>query len=316
MIERKRFSYDSVAQGIEVAGYLWLPEEYPKALLVIAHGMTESMVRYDDFAQTMAEKGLLVAGKDHLGHGETAPSQEDLGYFGRVSYENKQNADLQKLINIVSEQYPHVPLFVMGHSMGSFLVREYITEHGDDIAGAILSGPGDMNRFTVSCARILVDMMSLFKGQKFRSKFIQKLMFGAFNSRIKQPRTSFDWLTRDEAVVDEYLKHKENGFIFTLNGFTHLLINIARVSQPSAFSDTPADLPILLVGGAEDPVGDWGKALPSLAEKYCKAGVRDVEMRLYPEDRHEVVNELNKAEVDAEIFAWIEAHLPEGTTHE
>lgn len=310
MVLQKHFSYASVVKDIDVAGYLWEPEEQtPRALLVISHGMTESMVRYDDFANYMANRGVLVAGKDHLGHGRTARSADELGYFGPIEYNNVQNADFHKLVNLVRAMHPGVPLFVMGHSMGSFLVREYITEHGEELSGAVLSGPGDMNRFTVSMGRALVDMMSLFKGKMYRSNLVQNIMFGKFNSHIPHHRTQFDWLTRDDAVVDEYLKHKENGFVFTLNGFAHMLLNVARVSQPQAFSEVPSTLPLLLVGGGQDPVGDWGKALPSLGAKYRKGGVEDVTVKLYKDDRHEVISELDKDVVDADILAWMESHL-------
>lgn len=310
MIAQKHFSYDSVVHGVEVAGYLWEPETAePKALLIIAHGMTESMARYDDFAQYMATRGILVAGKDHLGHGRTVENEEQFGYFGPVEYDNSQNADFQKLVDRMRERYPRTPLFVMGHSMGSFLMREYITKQGENIDGVILSGPGDINRVVVSFGRMLVDLMSLFRGQRYRSPLVNKIMFGAFDSRIHPLRTPFDWLTRDTEVVDEYLRHKENGFVFTLNGFTHFLLNIARVSQPAAFKATPKSLPILLVGGGEDPVGDWGKALPNLAKKYRAAGVRDVQMNLYKDDRHEVINELDKAQVDDDIYTWMCEHI-------
>lgn len=312
MITQKHFTYDSVVHGVEVAGYLWEPEtDTPQALLIIAHGMTESMARYDDFAKNMAQRGILVAGKDHLGHGRSVKNEDELGYFGPVEYDNIQNADFQKLVDLMRERYPQTPLFVLGHSMGSFLMREYITKQGENIDGVILSGPGDINRLLVSFGRVLVDLFSLFRGQHYRSPFVYKLMFGAFNSRIPSPRTPFDWLTRDPDVVDGYCNHKENGFVFTLNGFTHFMLNIARVSQPQAFKSTPKTLPILLIGGGQDPVGDWGKALPSLAKKYRNAGVRDVEMKLYQDDRHEVINELNKAQVDDDIYAWISRHIHE-----
>ena len=312
MVQQKHFTYASVVSGVDVAGYMWEPEEMtPKLLLVISHGMSEGMTRYDEFANYMAARGVLVAGKDHLGHGKTARGADELGYFGRVKYDNIQNADFHKLVNLVRAMYPQVPLFVMGHSMGSFLVREYITEHGDNLDGVILSGAGDMSRFKVSMGRALVDMMSLFKGQRYRSKLVQKLIFGKFNSHISNPRTQLDWLTRDTAVVDEYMRQKDNGFIFTLNGFTHMLLNIIRVSQSQTFSKVPSDLPLLLVGGGEDPLGDWGRALPVLSKKYHAGGVKDVTVKLYPDARHEVVNELNKDQIDEDILSWMESRIHE-----
>lgn len=310
MVQQKHFTYASTVRGIDVTGYTWEPEqESPRAVLVISHGMSENMARYDDFANFMAQQGIFVAGKDHLGHGATAQSSEGLGYFGPVEYDNIQNADFHKLVHLVRAMHPKTPLFILGHSMGSFLVREYITEHGEDLNGAIVCGSGDMNNISVSFGRMLVDFMSLFKGQTFRSRFVQKMMFGKFNSHIPNPRTPMDWLTRDTHVVDEYMRQRDNGFIFTLNGFMHMLLNISRVSQKQTFEKTPESLPILLIGGGEDPLGDWGRALPKLGKKYRAAGVGDVEVKLYPNDRHEVLNELDRDQVYADILEWMDLHL-------
>lgn len=310
MAYQRQFTYRSVVKGIDVAGYMWGPEEdEPRAIVVLVHGMTESMARYDAFARVLADRGFLVVGKDHLGHGKTAPNDEALGYFGPMTYENLQNADLKTLIDLTREQYPDLSLFIFGHSMGSFLTREFITEHGDDLAGVILSGPGDSPALIVSFARFLVDFLTLIFGPNHRSNLIQKMMFGQYNSRISPRRTAFDWLTRDDAIVDEYVAHKENGFVFTLNGFAHMLTNVARVTQKSAFSAPPSDLPLLIVGGSQDPVGEWGKAVPALSRKYQDAGLRDVSYKLYEGARHEVINELNRDEVIADILAWIEERI-------
>lgn len=312
MVSLKHFTFPSVVKDVEVMGYLWEPETRPpKALICISHGMTESMIRYDSFATTMAGRGYVVCGKDHLGHGKTAQSPQELGYFGPLSAHNLQNQDFHTLVEHMHERYPGIPLFLMGHSMGSFLTRQYIVDYPQGFDGVILSGPGDMAPLVVSFGRALVDILTLVHGKTYRSHFVQNLMFGRYNSHIKPCRTNFDWLTRDDAVVDEYVRCKENGFVFTLNGFAHLLANIAWVSQKDAFTNAPQNIPILLIGGSEDPVGEWGKALPRLQKKYRLAGVKDVEMHLFEGDRHEVINELNRDVVIDDILAWLEKHTNE-----
>ncbi|MBK5211328.1 MAG: alpha/beta hydrolase [Coriobacteriia bacterium] len=309
----ENYYYPSVVRNVSVAGYVWgLDEERkPAAIVQISHGMAEHMARYDGFARFLNRHGILVVGKDHVGHGLTAPELADCGYFGPINYQNILIADMHTQQKEMQARYPGVPYFLFGHSMGSFLVREYITIYGKELSGAVICGSGDTSKVAISGARALVDILALVRGQRYRSSFINNLMFGSFNKRIENPRTKFDWLSRDEKIVDAYIADEKCGFLFTLNGFAHMLLNIARVSLPQAFDETPKSLPLLLISGGQDPTGDYGRALDSLMKKYKRAGLADVEGKLYPEDRHELLNELNAEVVMSDIVSWIERHCDE-----
>jgi len=309
----ENYHYPSVVKGVSVAGYVWNldGEHKPAAIVQISHGMAEHMARYDGFACFLNHYGILVVGKDHVGHGLTAPELADCGYLGPINYRGPLIEDMHTQQKEMQARYPGVPYFLFGHSMGSFLVREYITLYGKELSGAVICGSGDMNKVAISGARAFVDILALLRGQHQRSSFINNLMFGSFNKRIENPRTNFDWLSHDEKIVDAYMADEKCGFLFTLNGFAHLLLNIARVSLPQTFEETPKGLPILIISGGQDPTGDYGRALHSLVKKYKRAGLADVEGKLYPEDRHELLNELDAKIVMSDIASWIGRHRDE-----
>lgn len=305
------FTFDSVVKDQTITAYLWTPPLgiEPRGVFFIAHGMNEYMGRYDEFATFLAQHGLIVVGKDHLGHGRSISDVRDLGYFGPASTDNPQLEDMHTLALRMRDEFPELPLFMMGHSMGSFLLREYITLYGLELDGAIIMSSGYMNGFEVSMARALVDLLTLVRGERYRSKFITKLMFGTYLKRIDNPRSPHDWLTHDTAVVDAYSKDPGTQFTFTLNGYKWLLTNIAHVTVAQAFTEVPARLPLLLISGSQDPLGHYGRDLGLLAERYRRGGSRDVATLAYADDRHEVLNELNRAVVYDDILGWVEGRL-------
>lgn len=309
---KKEHAFLSADGKTEIAYTLWIPDGQPKAILQIAHGMVEFIDRYDRFASVLAEQGWLVVGNDHLGHGRSVVNEAALGYFARPHGEEVVITDMHTLRTRISADYPTLPYFLLGHSMGSFMTRAYIQEHGNGLAGAIIMGTGSQPAFLPYVARCLCGCIALFKGWKHRSAFIDSLAFSGNNKAFEPARTPRDWLTRDEAIVDAYNAHPWNNYRFTLNGFDGLFRAITKAQSKTRIAMIPKDLPLLVISGGSDPVGGTGAGVKQAYDALKAAGIRDVELKLYPEARHEILNEINRDEVDADILAWLGRHMQGG----
>ncbi|MBQ7942964.1 MAG: lysophospholipase [Lachnospiraceae bacterium] len=284
--------------------------EAPKAIVQISHGMVEFIERYEEFAAYLNERGFLVVGNDHLGHGQTAGSDEDLGYF----CDAKSAAvveDLHRVTTKIKEEYPNLPLFLYGHSMGSFMARRYLMTYGQELTGAIIAGTGRKKPLILGTAKLINGMVGLFKGERHRSKLMSKLAFGTYNKRIPNRRSDNDWLTRDEKIVDMYNAHKHCMFIFTVNGNRTLFDALTFIQKKENIAKLPKDLPVFMVAGAEDPVGDYGKGVVEVYESYKQHGIKDITLKLYEEDRHEILNELDRETVYKDVADWIESKMPQ-----
>ena len=299
------------ADGKSIVYYKWTPANARgvKAVLQIAHGMAEHAARYDRFASFLTEHGFAVFANDHRGHGKTAGSQEAIGYIEDGDFWEKAVADMRSLYGIAKAEFQGLPYFIFGHSMGSFLSRHYISKYGNELSGSILSGTGGDPGFLGKIGAFIAWVESLFKGQKKPSPFLDTLSFGKFNSEFKPNRTGHDWLSKDEKEVDKYVADPTCGSVFTTGFFIDLLNGIGIINSPKTFYDTPKDLPIYLFAGALDPVGDRGKGVTEVFQKYQKAGVKDVHCKLYENGRHEMLNETNREEVYEDILLWLEGHL-------
>ncbi len=287
---------------------IWEPREI-KAILQISHGMIEYVERYEEFATYLTGRGFLVVGNDHLGHGKTAGCDEDLGYF----CEEKSAAVVEDLHHVTLEmkkQYPDIPYFLFGHSMGSFMARRYLMTYGQELTGAIIAGTGRKKPLVLATAKLVNGIVGLFKGERHRSKLMVKLAFGTYNKRIPNRRSDNDWLTRDEKIVDLYNAHKHCIFIFTVNGNKTLFDALTFIQEKENIAKLPKDLPIFMVAGAQDPVGDYGKGVVEVYESYKKHGMKDISLKLYEEDRHEILNELDRDTVYEDLAKWLEGKLP------
>lgn len=281
----------------------------PKAVVQIVHGMCEYIARYDDFARYLNGLGFLVVGDDHLGHGRTAPTREDLGYFAPKDGYLYMIEDEFALTGIIKELFPGLPYFLLGHSMGSFIARGYLAKHREGLTGAIISGtsgPNPMSGMGVLVAKLI----KAFKGERYRSKLIDKLSFGAYNDRYPEKRTKYDWLTRDNAIVDAYAKDPYCTFLFTVSGSLDLMHLLRSISNEAWADAVNKDLPILLISGDMDPVGDYGKGVAKVRDLLKAAGVKDLQMTLYPQGRHEILNEIDRQVVYSDVATWLEGHLP------
>lgn len=303
MIIKEDFYYDSADKLTKIHAIKWIPEAEVTGVLQIAHGMLEHIDRYDDFARFMASHGIVVAGNDHLGHGSSVLTEEDRGFFSEGDGNKTVIEDIRKLSEILKEEYK-LPFFLLGHSMGSFLVRQYISIYYE-LDGALIVGTGFQPYPLVKSGLIISKIIAAFKGWRFRSKFVNKLAIGGNNKHFEPAKTKVDWLTRDEDVVDAYIKDKRIDFIFTLNAFYYMFKGILYLYDKEYIEKVPKNIPLLLLSGEQDPVGNFGKDVKRLYDSYINSNITDVSIKLYNDDRHEILNELDKENIYEDILNWI-----------
>mgnify|MGYP002852767807 CR=1 FL=1 len=308
-MEREEFYFDSRDGVSSIHGIRWMPEGKPVGIIQIIHGMEEYVGRYEDFAEFMTGNGFIVTGEDHLGHGGSVQDGGVTGYFCKQDPATIIVRDVHRLKKITQEKYPGLPVIILGHSMGSFIARNYIYRYGTGIQMAIIMGTGRMAVGVLNAGTFLTKLISLFRGDKFKSSMITKMSFGSYCKRIANPRTPYDWLSVNEKNVDDYIADPMCGFGFTTNGYLALFELMRRMNKEVNVDAVPKDLPLLFVAGEEDPVGEYGEGVEASADGYRAAGVRDVTVKLYPSCRHEILNEDDKEIVKEDILEWIREHL-------
>ncbi len=309
-IQKNVIRFDSSDGLNTVVGYSYSsPDTTPKAVLQISHGMCEYIGRYDDFAGYMARHGYVVFGNDHLGHGATSDGVNGIdGYFAARDGRKYVLKDLHQMNRIAHEQYPELPVILLGHSMGSFYARLYAVVYPDTIHALLLSGTGGPNP-AASVGLALTDWITKTKGAEYRSKLVNNIAFGQYLKRVQAPKTPYDWISRDEEIVAKYAKDPKCTFIFTASAFHDLMSVLRDVNRPQWARKVPKDLPVALFAGDMDPVGDYGKGVEAVYRALAEAGVADLTLKLYPGARHEILNEINRAEVYEDVRAWCDACL-------
>ncbi|HEV3087184.1 MAG TPA: alpha/beta hydrolase [Candidatus Elarobacter sp.] len=296
------FSFENDGSTIVVDRVL--PEDAPKAAVIVAHGMAEHAERYARFAGELAAHGYAAYAPDHRGHGRTAGSADRFGWAGADGW-NGIVRDLERLAAIVRARHPGVPLFLFGHSMGSMLAQRFAQLHGDELAGMILSGTtGSAPNLGAGIAA--ASAVRLVGGDRAPSP-LQRVMFADFNKPFEH-RTGFEWLSRDDAEVQKYVGDPRCGFTFSNRLMLDMLRGYAEAWKPANERRIPPSLPVLMFSGARDPVGGAGKAVAQLAERYRALGLSDVRVVIYPDARHETLNETNRDEVVRDVLAWLDAH--------
>lgn len=283
----------------------WVPEGEVKAILQISHGMCEFVERYDAFAEYLAKRGIMVVGNDHLGHGESVRSKEEYGYFAEENGNCTLIRDLHRLRRMVQENYPQVPYFLLGHSMGSFLARQYICCFGKGLAGVVIMGTGYHSARKMKLGMAVCRLLAGMKGWRCRSRLVDSLAFGGYHRGMKDSRTGKDWLTKDEKIVDDYLADERCTFRFTLNAYYNMFLGIYKLANEGYLQKMPKNLPVLFVAGEEDPVGARGKGVLKVYGQFKELGMRNVKCRLYPGDRHEILNETDREKIYGELYTWI-----------
>lgn len=304
-IIRCEYTYPSTTGVSDIYARSWAPAEPSdvKAVFQIAHGMAEYGERYEAFARFLCEHGYAVFINDHVGHGKSVTSADELGYFGeRDGWLGFVN-DARLLTNIAKGEYPNKPVIFFGHSMGSFVARSYAEKFGADIAGAVFCGTSGSNP-AAGIGKMIAAIIAKGKGSHYRSEFIDKLAFSSYNKKYSKPRTKFDWLTNDEKIVDAYIADEGCGFLFTATGYRDMFTLLQSVSRKSWYSNVPFSLPMLLICGKMDPVGEYGAGVTQVYQDLKKSGHSDVALHVYDNCRHEILNESNKEKVYDDILEW------------
>lgn len=311
MAKEEQMSFLSKNGRTTIHAVKWLPEngEY-RAILQITHGMVEFIERYRPFAEYLTERGFMVVGHDHLGHGASVNSEEEWGYFA----ENPSDtlvADMHQLRTQIQGQNPGIPYFMLGHSMGSYMLRKYLCIHNENLTGAIIMGTGCMPDASMKFAMGLCKVMAAFRGWNYRSKLMQSFSYS-------KPYKKYDlygkdytnsWLSKNVENVKEYYADPRCTFLFTLNGYYGLMEAVLFDNQMDNIRKVPGDLPIFLVSGEQDPVGDLGEGVKKVYGKLKEAGIKDLTYKLYENDRHEILNETDRQQVFSDIYEWMDARM-------
>ena len=283
-------------------GRVYYPEGTPKGLLHVVHGMTEYIARYDRFMTRMCDEGYVVFGYDHLGHGRTAENEDELGFIAHKDGWKRLAEDVGVFANEIKKDYPDLPYYMMGHSMGSFIVRiaakDVIVPDKLIVMGT--SGPNP----AAGPGLFLTKVIKLFRGEKHRSLFLCLIAFGSYNKKFKEEKDIRSWLTKDPESRDKYRNDKYCTYIFTTSAFSDLMKLIRNCNSGKWFKGFPEKVPVMLVSGGDDPVGNYGKGVTKVYDKLKKAG-KDAKMKLYPNNRHEILNDTAYDEVTADIIDFL-----------
>ncbi|MBO4423002.1 MAG: alpha/beta fold hydrolase [Clostridia bacterium] len=288
----------------------WIPDDSsPIAILQICHGMCEYIDRYDDFAQFLSRNGFCVVGNDHLGHGQSVISDDQHGFFSDKSGNECLLEDLQTLRSLTTDKYGDIPYFVLGHSMGSFLIRQYISRYGQGLKGAVIMGTGSQPPVVLGAGMLICKLIALFKGWHYRSKLVNIMALGGYNKRFEPAETKAEWLTKDRQIINKYINDPYSTFVFTVNAYYNMFLSIYRAQSAKTISKIKKDLPLLLISGSDDPVGNFKKGVIAAYNKYKKFDFIDLTLKFFENDRHEVLNELDKADVYEYLLQWFKDRI-------
>lgn len=307
MITLEKIPFTSVA-GRPLTLYLWQTDAPCRGVIQLVHGMAEHIARYDRLARALCAAGYTVAGHSHLGHGEDA-REDELGFFGRKDGWDHLVEDVHAAHEMLLKRFPDQRFAILGHSMGSFVTREYLLRYGGDLTAAVICGTGWFPGPLCSVARAAAALCGVFGGWQKPAPLVDRLMSKDNNKAFAPVRTPFDWLSRDTAEVDKYMADLRCGFLFTARGYYDMFTGLKNLSRLHRLAALPGDLPVLFISGDADPIGTQGKGVSTVAQQFRDAGVRDVTVRLYPGARHELFNETNRDEITAELIDWLNRHM-------
>lgn len=308
--DRSEGQFPSSSGLADIYYRVWKPvNKSPKGAVQIVHGMAEHGERYENFALALCEAGFDVWAMDWLGHGKSA-DDDQLGYFGADHGWKNLVADIRLMTRLMRDTYPdQLPIFLFGHSMGSFLSRAYCERYSEDLAGAVFCGTSAPNP-AASVGVLVAKLIAALRGETHRSQLLDTIAFGQYNNKYPgKPRTKFDWLNTDAAEVDKYIADDRCGFLFTSRGFLDLFQLLTSISDKRWFTSMPYQFPMLLIAGDEDPVGGYGKGVEQVARKLREAGCNKVACEIYPGMRHEILLEPEHQLVYDTVIAWLNSTL-------
>lgn len=305
----KDFYFNSSTGKNKIHARMCVPDAEPRAIVQIIHGIAEYIGRYDEFMSFLADNGIIAVGTDHLGHGKSIESEEQTGFF---AYDNGWDyvvRDEEVLRLAMHENYPELPIIVFGHSMGSFMTRTLLIRYPDAFDAAIISGTGNQGAALVNGGLFMGNLVTGLRGAHHYSKFLNNLAFGSYNKIYENPKTEYDWLSRDETNVQKYIDDPLCGFIPSCSLFRDMMTGVKFITNKKNLTAMNKDMPVYFMSGDMDPVGECGKGVQKAYNNFLEAGMKDVSIKLYPGGRHEMLNEINKDEVYADILAWLNSKI-------
>ncbi|MCF7920364.1 MAG: lysophospholipase [Candidatus Cloacimonetes bacterium] len=303
--------YFKTSDDLRVFYRKWLPANNPVAVVQIAHGMAEHSGCYDELASYLNEQGFAVFAHDQRGHGKTAATEDEYGFLDGETGWQQLLSDMHQFNVLLKEQYPEIPVFLLGHSMGSFLVRDYISKWGESIDGVILSATDGPQPLLTIIGLYIASRECRKLGDHHRSKRLTDMSFGAYNRKFAPNRTAFDWLSRDTKKVDEYIADPRCGGTFTSAFFKALLNGIISLCKPENLKHIPHDMSFLFISGEKDPISAFARRIWKVVDIYEKSGLFDIEAVFYPECRHDLKLELNREVIFKDMITWMTGKLKE-----
>jgi alpha-beta hydrolase superfamily lysophospholipase len=283
-------------------------QKEPRAIVQISHGMAEHAGRYERVAKALIKEGYEVYANDHRGHGLTAGEAERVGKTGSDGF-NKMAEAMAQLTDEIAARHPGVPIYLLGHSMGSFLAQQYMYRYGGKVNGIILSGTNGKHSPLLRLGILIASMLAIWRGDDHRSPLLMLLTLGSYNKAFAPNRTDCDWLSRDETEVDRYIADPFCGDIFTAGFFRDFFRGLMDIHRHSYMERISKQMPVLIIGGERDPVGQMGKGVRQLLDMYSRLGMMEVTCRLYPGGRHEMLNETNREQVTDDVLAWLDRQV-------
>ena len=290
---------------VQVQAYEWLPQTGPLAVLQIVHGMQEHALRYDHFARWLNSKNIAVYANDHIGHGSSAKTPEDLSHFPRKDDWQRSVDILHILAGKIQKDHPGIPVFMLGHSMGSVLVQTYMMQYGQEADGFILSGVIRQPLVMANLGILLVKTLSALYGPVDRSKLIVAIGYGPYNRKFRPNRTASDWLSSENSIVDEYISSPLCGIPLTNRFYQNFFYGFKYIARHSNLKKIPDGKPVYILAGKLDPAGQSGKAPEKISYLLTKIARSRVDLKLYPAGRHEILNEKNREEVYEDMLSWV-----------
>ena len=312
MTNCEHFRFPSSDGKTQLHACLWIPDEKIKfrGILQIAHGVAEHIERYDDFARYLNQQGIVVAGHDHLGHGQSLPEGGTPVYFGEENGWTHAVDDIHGLHEILAKRFKRLPHLIMGHSMGSFLTRTYLIRYPGEKKVAIIMGTGWQPGYMLTGGSLIAKRFYYKNGGSSTSDFVTALAFGGYNRAFAPNRTGFDWLSADPENVDRYIADPLCGADATVGLFRDMLGGIRFNQKPANLKKMDTSMPVLFIAGEDDPVGAMGKGVKRSCAAFQKAGMQDVTLKLYPGLRHEILNEKPMQQtVYADIHDWLSRYI-------
>lgn len=314
MCVKEQYSLASADGKTSLHCVMWKPEKEPVAVLQIAHGMVEYLERYAPFAEFLTERGFIVFGHDHIGHGRSVTTTADWGVMNCENPNNIMVEDMYLHFRIMNRRFQHLPFFIMGHSMGSYMLRQMLCQKSDSLlglSGVIIMGTGQEDAKGLDFGLAVLHFLAHYRGWRYKSPLVPKLLFSKPYRRHSIGATygKNSWLTHDQKIVHEYYCDPKCMFILSLGGFKGLFQACKYATNQENVNRIPKRLPVLFVSGDEDPVGDMGEGVQRAYQQFVNAGVEDVKIHLFKGDRHEILNELDREHVFEYIYEWLVSRL-------